>query len=76
MSFELPVKKVQSQVSPACFSHLTSLLMTLAGGKVVALLEGGYFLTSLAGKVITIRNIKRSAFPVNLINSNLNYLNV
>jgi histone deacetylase 6 len=36
------------QVSPACFAHLLHLVSALARGKVVALLEGGYFLPSLA----------------------------
>ncbi|XP_068579965.1 polyamine deacetylase HDAC10 [Cebidichthys violaceus] len=33
--------------SPDIFAHLTHLLMNLAGGKVCAVLEGGYNLTSL-----------------------------
>ena len=36
------------QVSPAAFAHLANLVQPLASGKVVALLEGGYCLTSLA----------------------------
>ncbi|KAK4306266.1 hypothetical protein Pmani_021889 [Petrolisthes manimaculis] len=35
-------------VSPGLYSHLTSSLMTLAQGKVVVLLEGGYCLESLS----------------------------
>ncbi|XP_078520855.1 protein deacetylase HDAC6 [Lissotriton helveticus] len=34
--------------SPACFAHLTHLLMPLAGGKLILALEGGYNLRSLA----------------------------
>uniref|UniRef100_A0A8D2IRP4 Protein deacetylase HDAC6 n=1 Tax=Varanus komodoensis TaxID=61221 RepID=A0A8D2IRP4_VARKO len=34
--------------TPACFAHLTHLLMLLSGGKVVLSLEGGYHLQSLA----------------------------
>lgn len=35
-------------VSPACFAHMTHMLMQLAKGKVVACLEGGYNLVSTA----------------------------
>ncbi|KAB7495237.1 Histone deacetylase 6 [Armadillidium nasatum] len=38
----------EMRVTPAMYAHLTSMLMTLAGGKVVSLLEGGYCLESLA----------------------------
>ncbi|XP_074658965.1 histone deacetylase 9-like [Tubulanus polymorphus] len=34
-------------VSPACFGHMTRQLMTLAGGKVVLALEGGYDLAAI-----------------------------
>ncbi|XP_063825987.1 histone deacetylase 4-like [Ostrinia nubilalis] len=34
-------------VSPACFAHMTADLMTLAGGKVVLSLEGGYDLPAV-----------------------------
>ncbi|XP_070687142.1 polyamine deacetylase HDAC10 [Pempheris klunzingeri] len=37
--------------SPDIFAHLTHLLMNLAGGKLCAVLEGGYHLTSLAQSV-------------------------
>uniref|UniRef100_A0A7N9AZZ1 Histone deacetylase 10 n=1 Tax=Mastacembelus armatus TaxID=205130 RepID=A0A7N9AZZ1_9TELE len=37
--------------TPDIFAHLTHLLMNLAGGKVCAVLEGGYNLTSLAQSV-------------------------
>ncbi|XP_041110002.1 polyamine deacetylase HDAC10 isoform X1 [Polyodon spathula] len=37
--------------SPQCFAHLTHLLMSLAGGKLCAVLEGGYNLDSLAQSV-------------------------
>ncbi|XP_067408489.1 histone deacetylase 6 [Emydura macquarii macquarii] len=40
--------KGQMAASPACFAHLTHLLMALAGGKVLLSLEGGYNLDSLA----------------------------
>ncbi|KAM3870169.1 polyamine deacetylase HDAC10 [Diretmus argenteus] len=37
--------------TPDIFAHLTHLLMNLAGGRLVAVLEGGYNLTSLAQSV-------------------------
>ena len=36
-------------MSPATFAHLLHSLQAFAGGRVLALLEGGYFLPSLAG---------------------------
>ena len=41
--------KAEMQVSPATFAHLVHSLQAFAGGRVLALLEGGYFLPSLAG---------------------------
>ncbi|XP_010341643.1 polyamine deacetylase HDAC10 isoform X4 [Saimiri boliviensis] len=41
----------QMQATPACFAHLTQLLQVLAGGRVCAVLEGGYHLESLAESV-------------------------
>lgn len=34
-------------LSPACYGHMTHQLRTLAGGKLVVVLEGGYFVDSL-----------------------------
>ena len=46
------------QVSPSAFSHLANLVQPLADGKVVALLEGGYCLTSLAeGAALTVKTL-------------------
>ncbi|XP_061085462.1 polyamine deacetylase HDAC10 isoform X1 [Conger conger] len=39
------------RATPDVFAHLTHLLMPLAGGKLCAILEGGYNLTSLAQSV-------------------------
>ncbi|KAJ6655297.1 hypothetical protein lerEdw1_005489 [Lerista edwardsae] len=39
--------KGEMAATPACFAHLTHLLMSLAGGKLVLSLEGGYNLRSL-----------------------------
>ncbi|CAK6444048.1 unnamed protein product [Pipistrellus nathusii] len=41
----------QMQATPECFAHLTQLLQALAGGRVCALLEGGYNLESLSESV-------------------------
>ncbi|XP_070264144.1 polyamine deacetylase HDAC10 isoform X2 [Myotis yumanensis] len=41
----------QMQATPECFAHLTQLLRVLAGGRVCALLEGGYNLESLSESV-------------------------
>nr|KAF6495160.1 histone deacetylase 10 [Rousettus aegyptiacus] len=38
----------QMQATPECFAHLTQLLQVLAGGRVCAMLEGGYHLESLS----------------------------
>lgn len=35
------------QVSPACFGHMTRELMSLADGKIVLALEGGYELSAI-----------------------------
>ncbi|XP_029288791.1 polyamine deacetylase HDAC10 [Cottoperca gobio] len=41
----------EMRASPDIFAHLTHLLMNLAGGKLCAVLEGGYNLTSLPQSV-------------------------
>lgn len=41
-------------VSPGAYAHMTSQLMTLAGGKVVACLEGGYNLKSIARSALAV----------------------
>ena len=48
-SFLLTFAHLAHQVSPATFAHLVHSLQAFAGGRVLALLEGGYFLPSLAG---------------------------
>ncbi|XP_030049781.1 protein deacetylase HDAC6 isoform X3 [Microcaecilia unicolor] len=45
--------KGEMAVSPACFAHLTHLLLGLAGGKLILSLEGGYNMRSLAEGVCT-----------------------
>ncbi|KAM7317491.1 hypothetical protein ACRRTK_023793 [Alexandromys fortis] len=39
------------RATPECFAHLTQLLQVLAGGRICAVLEGGYYLESLAQSV-------------------------
>ncbi|XP_033261243.1 polyamine deacetylase HDAC10 isoform X7 [Orcinus orca] len=41
----------QMQATPECFAHLMQLLQVLAGGRVCAVLEGGYHLESLSQSV-------------------------
>ncbi|MBN3319402.1 HDAC6 deacetylase, partial [Atractosteus spatula] len=36
------------QVTPECYAHITHLLMSLAGGRVLVILEGGYNLNSIS----------------------------
>ncbi|KAM7397012.1 hypothetical protein PAMP_020011 [Pampus punctatissimus] len=50
--------------TPDIFAHLTHLLMNLAGGKLCAVLEGGYNLTSLAQSVCqTVHTLLRDPAP-------------
>ncbi|KAE8616034.1 hypothetical protein XENTR_v10008703 [Xenopus tropicalis] len=50
--------------TPECFSHLTSMLMNLADGKLCAVLEGGYNLRSLAESVcMTVRTLLGDPLP-------------
>lgn len=41
-------------VSPAGYAHMTHMLMRLAGGKIVACLEGGYNLRSIARSALAV----------------------
>ncbi|KAF8597513.1 histone deacetylase clr3 [Ceratobasidium sp. AG-I] len=41
-------------VSPACYAHMTALLGTLAGGKLVVALEGGYNLDSISNSAVAV----------------------
>ncbi|OCT66846.1 hypothetical protein XELAEV_18038127mg [Xenopus laevis] len=40
------------QVSPEGYAHMTHLLMSLAGGRVILVLEGGYNLTSISESMV------------------------
>lgn len=55
----------EQEVTPACFAHLAHSLMGFAGGRVVALLEGGYFAPSLAeGAALTMRSLLGDPCPL------------
>ena len=41
-------------VSPACYAQMTHMLMSLADGKVVACLEGGYNLDAIANSALAV----------------------
>ncbi|XP_012058675.1 PREDICTED: LOW QUALITY PROTEIN: histone deacetylase 6 [Atta cephalotes] len=52
-------------ITPACYSHLLSSLLSLANGKVAVVLEGGYCLKSLAeGAALTLRTLLGDPCPV------------
>ncbi|KAM5287871.1 polyamine deacetylase HDAC10 [Ctenodactylus gundi] len=54
----------QMRATPECFAHLTRLLQVLAGGRVCAVLEGGYHLQSLAQSVcMTVRSLLGDPVP-------------
>ncbi|KAM6162164.1 polyamine deacetylase HDAC10 [Erethizon dorsatum] len=54
----------QMKATPECFAHLTQLLQVLAGGRVCAVLEGGYHLESLAQSVcMTVRALLGDPTP-------------
>ncbi|PFH60143.1 hypothetical protein XA68_11385 [Ophiocordyceps unilateralis] len=41
-------------VSPACYAHMTHMLMSLADGKVAVCLEGGYNLTAISNSAVAV----------------------
>ena len=48
----------EMRLSPAVYGHFLRSLSQLAAGKVVAMLEGGYFLESLAdGAALSLRSL-------------------
>ena len=61
--------KAEMQVSPATFAHLLHSLQPFAGGRVLALLEGGYFLPSLAGGCQDVMVINIMALATSLLES-------
>lgn len=50
-------------VSPACYGHMTHMLMQLAKGKVVACLEGGYNLDSIAKSALSMTRVMMGEPP-------------
>ncbi|XP_018376605.1 PREDICTED: histone deacetylase 6 isoform X2 [Trachymyrmex cornetzi] len=58
-------EKGEMLITPACYSHLLSSLLSLANGKVAVVLEGGYCLKSLAeGAALTLRTLLGDPCPV------------
>jgi len=41
-------------VTPACYAHMTHMLMSLAGGKVAVCLEGGYNLEAISKSALAV----------------------
>ena len=41
-------------VTPACYAHMTHMLMSLAGGKVAVCLEGGYDLNAISQSALAV----------------------
>ncbi|XP_022181289.1 histone deacetylase 6-like isoform X3 [Myzus persicae] len=57
--------KGEMMVTPACYAHITKKLMSLCCGKVIAILEGGYYLKSLAeSAALTLRALLGDPCPV------------
>lgn len=53
------------EITPACYGHLVSPLMSLAQGRVAVVLEGGYCLDSLAeGAAITLKTLLGDPCPL------------
>ncbi|XP_031628963.1 histone deacetylase 6 isoform X2 [Contarinia nasturtii] len=58
-------EKGEMEITPACYAHLVSPLMTLANGRVAVVLEGGYCLDSLAeGAAITLKTLLGDPCPL------------
>lgn len=52
------------EITPACYAHLLNPLLSLAGGKVAVILEGGYCLKSLSeGAAITLKTLLGDPCP-------------
>ncbi|XP_066247062.1 histone deacetylase 6 isoform X1 [Euwallacea similis] len=63
----------EMNVTPAFYAHLVSLLSGLAGGKILVVLEGGYFLSSLAeGALQTAKALLNDRIPPLEYHKNLN----
>ncbi|KAG8526199.1 uncharacterized protein KY384_000192 [Bacidia gigantensis] len=53
-------------VTPACYAHMTHMLKSLAGGKVVVSLEGGYNLRSIARSALAVTRTLNGETPPRL----------
>uniref|UniRef100_A0A1L8DWX0 Protein deacetylase HDAC6 n=1 Tax=Nyssomyia neivai TaxID=330878 RepID=A0A1L8DWX0_9DIPT len=57
-------EKGEMEITPAGYAHLLSPLMSLAGGKIAVILEGGYCLRSLAeGAALTLKTLLGDPCP-------------
>lgn len=55
----------EMEITPACYAHLLSSLLSLAAGKVAVVLEGGYCLKSLAeSAALTLRTLLGDPCPM------------
>jgi histone deacetylase 6 len=54
-------------VSPACYSHMTHMLMSLAGGKVAVCLEGGYNLRAISRSALAVAKTLMGEPPERMI---------
>ncbi|KAH9921519.1 histone deacetylase complex protein [Epithele typhae] len=53
----------ECHVSPAGFAHMTHMLCSLAGGRVVVALEGGYCLDAIAASALAVTNVILGEVP-------------
>lgn len=59
-------------VSPACYAHMTHMLMSLADGKVVVCLEGGYNLRAIANSALSVAQTLMGEPPPRMEIPNIN----
>ncbi|XP_043492900.1 histone deacetylase 6 isoform X2 [Polistes fuscatus] len=58
-------EKGEMEITPACYAHLLSSLLSLATGKIAVILEGGYCLKSLAeSAALTLRALLGDPCPM------------
>jgi histone deacetylase 6 len=60
-------------VSPACYSHMTHMLMSLANGKVAVCLEGGYDLTAISKSALAVTQTLMGEPPERLVVPPINH---
>ncbi|TBU50538.1 histone deacetylase complex protein [Dichomitus squalens] len=56
----------ECHVSPAGYAHMTHMLCSLAGGKVVVALEGGYCLDAIANSALAVTQVILGGMPPQL----------